>query len=72
MNAPYRKLYRSRQDRMLFGVCGGLGSYFSVDPTVIRLLFVLAAVIFGHGLLAYLLLAILVPIEPEAAPVATE
>ena len=72
MNAPYRKLYRSRQDRMLFGVCGGLGNYFNADPTVVRLLFVLAAVFFGHGLIAYLLLALLVPIEPEAAPVATE
>lgn len=72
MNAAYRKLYRSRQDRWLFGVCGGLGDYFSVDPTVIRVLFLLAAVFFGHGLLAYLLLAIFVPIEPLAVPVSTE
>lgn len=70
MDASYRKLYRSRQDRMLFGVCGGLGRYFSVDPTVVRLLFVLAAVTFGNGLLAYLILAIFVPIEPEVKPTA--
>ena len=35
MSTPYRKLYRSRRDRMLFGVCGGLGDYFGVDPTVV-------------------------------------
>ena len=64
MSTPYRKLYRSRHDRMLFGVCGGVGEYFSVDPTVVRLLFVLAALIGGHGLLAYLIVALVVPIEP--------
>lgn len=55
---------------MLFGVCGGLAQYLSVDPTVVRLLFVLAAVFFGHGVLAYLVLALLVPIEPEVKPTA--
>jgi phage shock protein C len=65
MDMPYRKLYRSRQDRMLFGVCGGLARYLVVDPTVIRLLFVLGAIVFGHGVLVYLILALLVPIEPE-------
>ncbi|HSB88764.1 MAG TPA: PspC domain-containing protein [Anaerolineales bacterium] len=68
MATPYRKLYRSRQDRMLFGVCGGLGTYFSVDPTVVRLLFVLAFLLGGHGLLAYLIIALVVPIEPESVP----
>jgi phage shock protein C len=70
MSSPYRKLYRSRQDRLLFGVCGGLGEYFSVDPTVVRLLFVLAALIGGHGLLAYLIIALVVPIAPEPEPAA--
>ncbi len=71
MATPYRKIYRSRQDRMLFGVCGGLGAYFSVDPTVVRLLFLLAALLGGHGLLAYLIIALVVPIEPEAEGSAT-
>jgi len=53
---------------MLFGVCGGLGTYFSVDPTVVRLLFVLAFLLGGHGLLAYLIIALVVPIEPESVP----
>ena len=71
VSTPYRKLYRSRHDRMFFGVCGGLGEYFSVDPTMVRLLFVLAALIGGHGLLAYLIVALGVPIEPEAEPSAS-
>jgi phage shock protein PspC (stress-responsive transcriptional regulator) len=50
---------------MLFGVCGGLGEYFGVDPTAVRLLFVLAALLGGNGLLAYLIVALLVPLEPE-------
>ena len=67
MSTPYRKLYRSRADRMLFGVCGGLGDYFGVDPTAVRLLFILAAILGGNGLLAYLIVALLVPLEPETA-----
>ena len=50
---------------MLFGVCGGLGDYFGVDPTILRLLFVLAFVLGGHGFVAYLIVALLVPLEPE-------
>jgi phage shock protein C len=49
---------------MLFGVCGGLGEYLNVDPTVIRLIFVLAFLPGGPGLIAYLALALLVPEEP--------
>jgi phage shock protein C len=59
-----KRLYRSRSNRMLFGVCGGLGEYLNVDPTVIRLIFVLAFLPGGPGLLAYLVLALLVPEEP--------
>lgn len=65
MSEDYKRLYRSRQDRMIAGVCGGLGEYFNIDPTLIRLLFV-AAVFFGvgGGALAYLIMMILVPEEP--------
>jgi phage shock protein C len=59
-----RKLYRSRMDRKLFGVCGGLGTYFGVDSTLVRLIVVLTVLAsHGLGLLAYILLAILVPDE---------
>jgi phage shock protein C len=59
-----RRLYRSLSQRMIGGVCGGLGKYLAIDPTLIRLLFVLAALFGGHGILLYLILLILVPVEP--------
>jgi phage shock protein C len=64
MTEAYKRLYRSRNKRMLFGVCGGLGEYLNIDPTVIRLIFILAFLPGGPGLIAYLALALLVPEEP--------
>ncbi len=64
MASDIKKLYRSRNDRMIAGVCGGLGEYFGIDPTLFRLVFVIAAVFGGSGLLAYLLFMIIVPQEP--------
>jgi phage shock protein C len=61
-----RKLVRSRTDRRLAGVCGGLGDYLNVDPTVVRLIFILLALTGGHGLLIYLILWLVVP--PAAEP----
>jgi phage shock protein C len=57
-----QRLYRSRMDRMLAGICGGLAHYFAIDPTLVRLFFVLAAV-FSGGLfiVAYLILWMVVP-----------
>ncbi len=68
MTADKKKLYRSRTDRMLAGVCGGLGEYFDVDSTVIRLLFVVLAILGGHGILAYLIALVLIPLEPADVP----
>ncbi len=57
-----RRLYRSFNERKLFGVCGGLAEYFDVDPTFVRILFVIAALAsFGIVLLAYIILAIILP-----------
>lgn len=67
MSENVKRLYRSREERMLAGVCGGLGSYFAVDPTLVRALFVLFGLVAGGGILAYLILWILIPLEPEAA-----
>jgi phage shock protein C len=61
---PTRKLYRSKADRKLAGVCGGLAQYFNVDATLIRVLFVLLAVLGGSGLVLYLAMWIIVPNEP--------
>jgi phage shock protein C len=61
-----KKLYKSRSDKMIEGVCGGLGEYFNVDPTLIRLGFALSVVGgFGAGVLIYIVLAIVVPEAPE-------
>jgi len=59
-----RKLYRSRTNRQLAGVCGGLAQYFNIDATLIRVLFVALAVLGGSGLVIYLVLWIIVPREP--------
>jgi phage shock protein C len=62
--AQTRKLYRSRTNRQVAGVCGGLAEYFSVDATLIRVLFVVLAVLGGSGIVLYLALWIIVPREP--------
>lgn len=58
--AMKKRLTRSKKDRMLFGVCGGLGEYFGIDPTFIRLAFA-ALALHGIGIFLYILLAILMP-----------
>ncbi len=58
------RLYRSKKDRILFGVCGGLAKYFDFDPILVRLLFVIATLMDGIGILAYLLILVFVPREP--------
>ena len=59
-----KKLYRSRLDRQLTGVCGGLGEYFGIDSTLVRILFVIFALLGGPGLILYIVLALLIPEEP--------
>lgn len=58
-----KKLMRSIDQRMVCGVCGGIGSYFNVDPTLIRLVWVLATFFGGSGLLVYIIAAIIIPEE---------
>ena len=58
-----KKLYRSKKDRMIAGVCGGLAEYFHVDSTLVRLLFVATVMFGGSGIIAYLILWIVVPQE---------
>ena len=60
---PVRKLYRSRGDRMLGGVCGGLGDYTGMDPTIVRLLVALLILLSGilPGLIAYIVMVIIIP-----------
>lgn len=56
-----KKLYRSMMNKKICGVCGGIGEYFDIDPTVIRLAWVLFALLGGSGLLAYIICAIVIP-----------
>ena len=62
--AQSRKLYRSKTDRKLAGICGGLAQYFNTDATLIRVLFVVLAVLGGSGLVIYAAMWIIVPNEP--------
>ena len=64
MGQNYKKLYRSRRERTLAGVCGGIGEYFGVDPTIIRIAWVLFGLCIGAGLIAYIICAIIIPDEP--------
>lgn len=59
-----KKLYRSRRDKMLGGVAGGLAEYFDIDPTLVRIAFVITLFLGGSGILAYVILWIVVPEEP--------
>lgn len=59
-----QKLYRSIDERMLAGVCGGLGKFFGLDATIIRLVFVILALMGGPGILIYIVMWIVVPEEP--------
>ncbi len=66
MNNNYRQLTRSTTNRMIAGVCAGLGDYLNMDPTVVRLLFVLGFFLAGPAmLLAYLIMAIITPEETK-------
>src|SRR3990172_5411622 len=58
-----KRLYRSRDDRMIWGVCGGIANYFGVDPTIIRVIAILLLFAGGSGIMAYIILAIVVPLE---------
>lgn len=60
-----KRLYRSRTNSMIAGVCGGLGEYFNVDPTIMRLVAVLLIFADGIGLIAYIIAWIVIPRNPE-------
>lgn len=59
-----KRLYRSRQDSMIAGICGGIGEYMEIDPVIIRLLWLLATILsFGIGVIGYLVAWIIIPRE---------
>lgn len=67
MNEPtpdYKKLYRSRKNSMIAGICGGLAEYFNIDPAWIRLAFILLFFAGGCALLVYLIMWVIIPLQP--------
>ena len=59
-----RKLYRSQENRMIGGVCGGLAEYFQIDPTLVRLIWIATALFGGIGVIVYIASLIIVPANP--------
>ena len=60
-----KRLYKSNTDKKIAGVCAGIAEYINVDPTVVRLLWVLATLFVGAGILAYIIAALVMPSKPE-------
>lgn len=65
-----KRLYRSRKDRVIAGVCGGIGDYFEIDPMLIRLVWLLLGMT-GTGILAYIVAWIIIPEEPGSPTAAS-
>ncbi|MBQ1551984.1 MAG: PspC domain-containing protein [Clostridia bacterium] len=63
-----KRIYRSRTDCKIAGVCGGIANFLNVDPTLIRLIWVALVLFGGSGLLAYLICALVIPEEPWVDP----
>lgn len=66
-----RRLYRCRHDQRIAGVASGIAEYFDADPTIVRILWVLSIFLGGMGLLLYIAMAIIVPLEPEQGFIGT-
>jgi phage shock protein C len=66
MSEQTKKLFRSRQERMIGGVAGGLGEYLNVDPTLMRLAFVILTFFGGSGIPIYLIMWLVIPESPVA------
>jgi phage shock protein C len=69
--APMKRLYRSCKDRIIAGVCGGIGEYFDVDPNIIRIIWLLVGIT-GTGIIAYILAWVIIPEEPPQTPTPAE
>ena len=70
MSQP-KRLYRSRTDKKIAGICGGMGKYFGIDPVIFRIIWLLLLLGMGAGLVVYLILWIAIPMEPQGTPATT-
>ena len=59
-----KKLYRSKDERMIWGICGGLAKHFDIDPTIVRVIAVATLFFGGGGILIYIILRFLISLEP--------
>jgi len=59
-----KKLYRSRDDKKIVGVCGGVAKYFGIDPTIVRLIWAITSIFAFAGIIAYVVCAFVIPEEP--------
>jgi len=66
MSTGNKQLYRSRENRMIGGVCAGLGEFFGIDPTIVRLFFVFGAIFFGFPGALVLIYIVMLLVVPEA------
>lgn len=62
---PVHRLYRSRKDRVIAGVCGGIAHYFNIDPTIVRLVAVLGLILAGGTFWSYIIMMLVIPEEPD-------
>ncbi len=60
-----KRLYKSSTNRMIDGVCAGIGEYFNIDPTLVRLAWILFCALGGSGIIAYIIAAIVIPRNPN-------
>ena len=67
-----KKLYRSKSDRKLAGVCGGLAECLNIDPTIIRVIWAITSLFALVGIIAYVVCAVIIPEEPEDYVTVTE
>lgn len=65
MKDKIKKLYRSKKEKVILGVCGGLGRYFNIDPLLVRIIFIIFTLVKGIGVLVYFISAIIIPLEPK-------
>ena len=72
VNSPVSKLYRLSDDRFIAGVCSGLGKFFQIDATIIRLIFVVIAIFGGGGILLYLILWLIIPSDKSDSELTKE
>jgi phage shock protein PspC (stress-responsive transcriptional regulator) len=63
-----KRLQRSRTEKMLGGVCGGLAEYFNVDPTLVRVIWIALTLLVGVGILLYIILWLVMPLQPPTEP----